>query len=87
MDGPQKKREKLSKLQGDSTEHNGIITRSYRSLSPRTRLVFGLSLMGYAAFGMWASPQLEKSLGMTPSKEEQEELDRKLAINVSTVDK
>ncbi|EEQ31741.1 conserved hypothetical protein [Microsporum canis CBS 113480] len=60
---------------------------SYRSLKPRTRLFFGLGLMGYAAFGMWASPKLEKSLGMTPSKEEQAELDRKLSINVSTVDK
>ncbi|EFR05094.1 hypothetical protein MGYG_08103 [Nannizzia gypsea CBS 118893] len=60
---------------------------SYRSLKPRTRLLFGLGLMGYAAFGMWASPKLEQSLGMTPSKEEQAELDRKLSINVSRVDK
>ncbi|PGH16743.1 hypothetical protein AJ79_01616 [Helicocarpus griseus UAMH5409] len=60
---------------------------SYRNLSPRTRLLFGAGLMAYAAAGMWWSPKVEEALGMVPSKQEQEELDRKLSVKVSSVER
>lgn len=43
--------------------------------------------MAWASIGLWMTPQVENAMGMTPTKEEQEELDRKLAIRVSRVDK
>ncbi|KAK2737729.1 hypothetical protein FQN55_000944 [Onygenales sp. PD_40] len=60
---------------------------SYRNLSPRTRLLFGVGLVTYAAVGMWASPKVEETLGMVPSKEEQEALDRKMKVRVSPVER
>ncbi|EEH19779.1 hypothetical protein PABG_02038 [Paracoccidioides brasiliensis Pb03] len=60
---------------------------SYRNLTPRTRLLFGAGLMAYATFGMWWSPKIEEALGMVPTKEEQEELERKMTIKVSSVER
>ncbi|KAL1955261.1 hypothetical protein VTO42DRAFT_8859 [Malbranchea cinnamomea] len=61
--------------------------KSYRALSPRTRLFFGVGLMAYAAVGLWMSPTIEEKLGMVPTPQEQEELDRKLRIKISSVEK
>ena len=41
--------------------------------------------MAWATIGLWTSPQVEDALGMKASKEEQEALDRKLALKVSRV--
>lgn len=41
--------------------------------------------MAWAGIGLWTSPQVENALGMQPSKEEQEALDRKLAVRVSRI--
>ncbi|KAH8432169.1 uncharacterized protein LDX57_009811 [Aspergillus melleus] len=60
---------------------------SYRSLSPKTRALFGIGVMAWASIGLWTSPQVEGAMGMLPTKEEQEDLDRKLALRVSRVDK
>ncbi|KKZ63803.1 hypothetical protein EMCG_01907 [[Emmonsia] crescens] len=60
---------------------------SYRNLSPRTRLLFGAGLMAYATAGMWWSPKVEEALGMAPSQEEQAELERKLSVKVSSVER
>ncbi|PGH33243.1 hypothetical protein GX50_03921 [[Emmonsia] crescens] len=60
---------------------------SYRNLSPRTRLLFGAGLMAYATVGMWWSPKVEEALGMVPSQEEQAELERKLSVKVSSVER
>jgi hypothetical protein len=43
--------------------------------------------MGWAAFGIWASPQVESALGMVASEQEKAELERKLKVKISTVDK
>lgn len=43
--------------------------------------------MAYAAVGMWWSPKVEEALGMVPSKEEQADLDRKLSVKISTVER
>lgn len=43
--------------------------------------------MAYAAFGLWASPAVENVLGMSPSEEQQDELDRKMSIKLSRVEK
>lgn len=42
--------------------------------------------MAWASIGLWTSPQVESALGMQPSKEEQEALDRKMAVRVSRVE-
>lgn len=42
--------------------------------------------MAWASIGLWISPQVESALGMQPSKEEQEALDRKMALRVSRVE-
>ncbi|GFF29372.1 hypothetical protein IFM58399_02256 [Aspergillus lentulus] len=60
---------------------------SYRSLTPKTRALFGVGLMAWASLGLWFSPQVENAMGMVPSAEEKEELERKLALRVSRVEK
>ncbi|GFF29273.1 long-chain-fatty-acid--CoA ligase 1 [Aspergillus udagawae] len=60
---------------------------SYRSLTPKTRALFGVGLMAWASIGLWFSPQVENAMGMVPSADEKEELERKLALRVSRVEK
>ncbi|PWY74569.1 hypothetical protein BO94DRAFT_589241 [Aspergillus sclerotioniger CBS 115572] len=60
---------------------------SYRSLSPKTRALFGVGVMAWASIGLWVSPQVENAMGLAPTKEEQEALDRKLAVRISRVEK
>lgn len=62
-------------------------TSSYKSLSPKTRALFGLGLMAWASIGLWTSPQVEGALGMVPSEEEKGELERKLAFRVERVER
>ncbi|KAI1978534.1 hypothetical protein LOZ53_003834 [Ophidiomyces ophidiicola] len=61
--------------------------KSYRNLSPRTRMIFGFGLMGYAAFGLWSESRVEKTLGMVPSEAEKEELDKHISVKIHSVDK
>ncbi|EER25738.1 uncharacterized protein CIMG_12025, partial [Coccidioides immitis RS] len=61
--------------------------KSYRNLSPRTRMILGLGLMGYAAFGLWAEPRMEKALGMVPTEAEKEELDKNIRVRIRSVEK
>lgn len=63
------------------------ISRSYRSLSPKTRLLLGVGLMTYAGIGMYWTPKIEEALGMVPTKQEQEELDRKTSVRILLEDK
>ncbi|KAL3435845.1 hypothetical protein BDV09DRAFT_166264 [Aspergillus tetrazonus] len=60
---------------------------SYKSLSPKTRAIFGVGVMVWASIGLWTSSQVEQAMGMVPTEEEKAELDRKLAIRVSRVEK
>ncbi|OJJ46620.1 hypothetical protein ASPZODRAFT_66570, partial [Penicilliopsis zonata CBS 506.65] len=60
---------------------------SYRSLSPKTRALFGVGLMAWASIGLWTSSEVEGALGMVPTPEQQADLDRKLSLRVSRVDK
>lgn len=56
---------------------------TYRTLTPKTRALFGVGVMAWATIGLWTSPQVESALGMQPSKEEQDALDHKLQVRVS----
>lgn len=58
---------------------------TYRGLTPKTRALFGVGVMAWATIGLWTTPQVESALGMQSTKEEQEALDRKLAVRVSRV--
>ncbi|BCS18231.1 uncharacterized protein APUU_11059S [Aspergillus puulaauensis] len=60
---------------------------SYKSLSPKTRAVFGIGVMAWASIGLWTSSQVEQAMGMVPTAAEQAELDRKMAVRVSRVEK
>ncbi|KAA6414620.1 MAG: hypothetical protein FRX48_01370 [Lasallia pustulata] len=50
--------------------------QSYRNLQPRTRLLLGLGLMGWAGLGILISDQAEKAFGMVPSEKDREELEK-----------
>lgn len=63
--------------------NHGRLSSTYRSLTPKTRVLFGVGVMAWATIGLWTSPQVENALGMQPSKEEQDALDRKLQVRVS----
>jgi hypothetical protein len=41
--------------------------------------------MAWAGIGLWTESKVESALGMQPSKEEQEALDRQMAVRVSRV--
>ncbi|CAI7624785.1 hypothetical protein N7533_012102 [Penicillium manginii] len=56
---------------------------TYRSLTPKTRALFGVGVMAWAGIGLWTSPQVESALGMQATKEEQEALDRQMAVRIS----
>ncbi|KAJ5438660.1 uncharacterized protein N7458_009658 [Penicillium daleae] len=58
---------------------------TYRSLTPKTRALFGVGVMAWATIGLWTTPQVESALGMQASKAEQEALDRQLAVQISRV--
>ncbi|KAJ5559694.1 hypothetical protein N7513_002093 [Penicillium frequentans] len=58
---------------------------TYRGLNPKTRALFGVGVMAWATIGLWTTPQVESALGMQSTKEEQEALDRKLAVRVSRI--
>lgn len=58
---------------------------TYRGLTPKTRALFGVGVMAWATIGLWTTPQVESALGMQSTKEEQEALDRKLAVRVSRI--
>ncbi|KAI1925728.1 hypothetical protein LOZ58_004929 [Ophidiomyces ophidiicola] len=75
-------------LQAIHTDHIcTFVLRSYRNLSPRTRMIFGFGLMGYASFGLWSESRVEKTLGMVPSEAEKEELDKHISVKIHSVDK
>ncbi|KAL4983366.1 hypothetical protein BDW68DRAFT_191391 [Aspergillus falconensis] len=61
--------------------------KSYKSLTPKTRAIFGVGVMAWASIGLWTSSQVEQAMGMVPTEEEKAELERKLAIRVSRVEK
>ncbi|KAJ6002494.1 hypothetical protein N7451_005041 [Penicillium sp. IBT 35674x] len=58
---------------------------TYRGLTPKTRALFGVGVMAWATIGLWTTPQVESALGMQSTKEEQEALDRQLAVRVSRI--
>ncbi|KAL4743722.1 hypothetical protein BDV11DRAFT_177222 [Aspergillus similis] len=60
---------------------------SYKSLPPKTRAIFGVGVMVWASIGLWTSSQVEQAMGMVPTEAEKAELERKLAIRVSRVEK
>lgn len=51
-----------------------IMPSSYKSLSPKTRAVLGLALMLNASAMLLFSDQIESSLGLTSSPEDQQKV-------------
>ncbi|EME79072.1 uncharacterized protein MYCFIDRAFT_34725 [Pseudocercospora fijiensis CIRAD86] len=47
---------------------------SYRSLSPRTRLIIGGGIIAYATAGLFLSDKAESFFGFTPSEQDKQAL-------------
>ncbi|KAL4880787.1 hypothetical protein BJY04DRAFT_218944 [Aspergillus karnatakaensis] len=60
---------------------------TYKGLTPKTRAIFGIGVIAWASIGLFTSSQVEQAMGMVPTEQEKAELDRKLAVRVSRVDK
>lgn len=52
------------------------IWQKYRSLAPRTRVLIGVGIMGYAGLGLLLSDTAEEKFGLVPTEKDKEELDR-----------
>jgi hypothetical protein len=69
----------------ESVSNTVFVFSTYRSLTPKTRALFGVGVMAWATIGLWTSPQVESALGMQATKDEQEVLDKQLAVRISRV--
>ncbi|KAK4193933.1 hypothetical protein QBC35DRAFT_480675 [Podospora australis] len=62
------------------TENKGISTmsllQSYRGLSPRAKLSFGIGLLAWGVIGLQLSDKAEEKLGYTPTEEDKKALER-----------
>jgi hypothetical protein len=47
---------------------------SYRSLSPRTRLLIGGGIMAYAGLGLFLSDKAEEAFGFVPTEQDKQRL-------------
>jgi hypothetical protein len=61
-------------------------TRSFRNLSPRTRLTVGLGILAWGAIGLYISDTAEKKLGLEPNERDKESL-RKMVPKIVVVEK
>ncbi|KAI1205683.1 uncharacterized protein F4807DRAFT_464364 [Annulohypoxylon truncatum] len=60
--------------------------RSFRNLSPRTRIGVGLGLLAWGAVGLHLSDRAEQRYGFTPTEEDEAEL-AKVFPRITAVDK
>ncbi|KAF2275750.1 uncharacterized protein EI97DRAFT_459205 [Westerdykella ornata] len=58
----------------------------YKGIAPKTRILIGVGIMGYAVFGMFMSDKVEEKLGLVPTEQDKEELKRVMP-RIITVDK
>lgn len=49
-------------------------SRSYRNLTPRTRMLLGGGIMAWACVGLFVSDKAEQSFGFVPSEEDKRKL-------------
>ena len=80
--GPQ-----LHHLRNTIVEHStDAHNRSYRTLTPRTRILIGAGVMAYAGFGLLVSDKAEQAFGYTASEEDKQRL-REAVPRVHLVDR
>jgi len=60
--------------------------RSFRNLSPRTRLTVGLGIIAWGAIGLYVSDTAEKKFGFEPSERDKEAL-REVMPKITVVEK
>lgn len=48
--------------------------RSYRGLTPKTRMLIGGGIMAYAMFGLMLSDKAEAAFGFTPTEKDKKDL-------------
>ncbi|SPJ70792.1 uncharacterized protein FTOL_00520 [Fusarium torulosum] len=60
--------------------------KTFKNLSPRTRLGVGVAIIAWGAAGLALTDPLEKSLGLTPTEEAKAELE-KYKPKIVTVEK
>ncbi|MCJ1370688.1 hypothetical protein MMC20_001901 [Loxospora ochrophaea] len=54
---------------------------SYRSLSPRTRLLLGLGTLTWAGIGLALTEPMERRFGLVPTEEDRERLPRIVTVD------
>ncbi|KAF4126764.1 hypothetical protein GMORB2_0501 [Geosmithia morbida] len=59
--------------------------RSFKNLSPKTRLGVGLAIISWGLAGPYLSDAAESRMGLTPSERDKEELDR-MTPHITVVD-
>lgn len=52
--------------------------RSFRRLAPRTRMLLGVGIMVYAGLGMAMSDRFEEKIGMKPTEEDRDKLEKEM---------
>lgn len=52
--------------------------QSFRSLAPRTRMLLGVGLMVYAGLAMTVSDRVEEKIGMKPTEEDRDKLEKEM---------
>lgn len=52
--------------------------QSFRSLAPRTRMLLGVGLMVYAGLAMTVSDRVEEKIGMKPTGEDRDKLEKEM---------
>lgn len=62
------------------------ISRKYRNLPPRTRILIGLGVMAYAATALTLSDAAEKPLGYEATEEDRQKL-KAMMPKITAVDK
>lgn len=51
-----------------------LLSRSYRGLSSRTRILVGVGVMAYATFGLFATDKAEEIFNFTPTQVDKDRL-------------
>lgn len=80
---------RISKFSGhlasDSTSAN-LQNRKYQALTPKTKAIIGVGVMGYALAGLYLSDTAEERFDMVPTEQDREKL-RQMIPKIHAVDK
>jgi hypothetical protein len=79
-------------LSGSTSPRGFIFTlciderRWYKGVPPRTRMIVGVAVMGYAAAAMFVTDRVEEKIGLAPTEKDREDL-QKAMPRITVVDR